>query len=224
MRLFLSLSRLERIVSLDYYQRHAAELAARYRQVSPHAVHGEWLTLLEPWLAAAPRRMLDVGAGSGRDAAFLAGLHPGHVVMAAEPCQALAQLGEAHTRASQGHQVVWVSDALPALTRVSGPFDLILLSAVWMHLPPAVRPQALARLGELLSPQGYLVLSLRLVISMQEARERAMFPVSADEVAQLAGEAGMARLYASAPQPDAMARPELSWQSLILGGQDARLP
>ncbi|WP_429088889.1 hypothetical protein [Aeromonas allosaccharophila] len=42
---------------------------------------------------AAPRRLLDVGAGSGRDAAFLAGLHQGHSVVAVEPSQALASLG-----------------------------------------------------------------------------------------------------------------------------------
>nr|WP_289711838.1 class I SAM-dependent methyltransferase [Aeromonas taiwanensis] len=212
---------MERIVSLDYYQRHAPELAARYQLVSPRAVHGDWLTVLEPWLVAAPRQLLDVGAGSGRDAAFLAGLHPGHTLVAAEPCQALAQLGEAHT---QGHSVTWVNDALPALSHVTGQFDLILLSAVWMHLPPADRPRALARLGALLSPEGYLVLSLRLVISEQEARERAMFPVSVEEVVRLAAEEGMVVLHASAPQRDAMARVELSWQSLILGGKHARLP
>ncbi|WP_080755864.1 class I SAM-dependent methyltransferase [Aeromonas hydrophila] len=208
-------------MSLDYYQRHATELATRYQQVSVRAVHGDWLALLEPWLLAAPRRLLDVGAGSGRDAAFLAGLHQGHGVVAVEPCQALALQGQCHTCEAT---VVWVNDAMPALSRVTGTFDLILLSAVWMHLPPESRPLALARLHELLSPDGYLVLSLRLVISEQEMRERAMYLVAADEVEQLALGKGMTLLHVSASQMDALARTGLSWQSLILGGEHARLP
>ncbi|TNJ14058.1 SAM-dependent methyltransferase [Aeromonas sobria] len=221
MRLFPFLLRLERIVPLDYYQRHATELATRYLQVSARAVHGDWLTLLEPWLLAAPRRLLDVGAGSGRDAAFLAGLHQGHKVVAVEPCQDLALQGQCHTREAA---VAWVNDAMPALSRVTGTFDLILLSAVWMHLPPEFRPLALTRLHELLSPDGYLVLSLRLVISEQEMRERAMYPVAADEVERLALGEGMTLLHVSEPQGDALARTGLSWQSLILGGEHARLP
>lgn len=220
-RLFLFIFRLERIVSLDYYQRHATELATRYQQVSARAVHCNWLTLLEPWLVAAPRRLLDVGAGSGRDAAFLAGLHQGHSVVAVEPCQALALQGQCHTREAA---VAWVNDAMPALSRVTGTFDLILLSAVWMHLPPESRPLALARIHELLSPDGYLVLSLRLAISEQDMRERAMYPVAADEVELLVLREGMTLLHVSEPQGDALARTGLSWQSLIIGGEYVRLP
>ncbi|MCO5344061.1 class I SAM-dependent methyltransferase [Aeromonas veronii] len=208
-------------MSLDYYQCHATELATRYQQVSARAVHGDWLTLLEPWLLAAPRRLLDVGAGSGRDAAFLAELHQGNMVVAVEPCQALAVQGQCHTCEAA---VAWVNDAMPALSRVTGTFDLILLSAVWMHLPPKSRPLALARLHELLSPDGYLVLSLRQVISEQEMRERAMYPVAVDEVERLALEGGMTLLHVSEPQGDALARSDLSWQSLILGGEHARIP
>ncbi|WP_240037799.1 class I SAM-dependent methyltransferase [Aeromonas sobria] len=208
-------------MSLGYYQRHATELATRYQQVSACAVHGDWLTLLEPWLVAAPRSLLDVGAGSGRDAAFLAGLHQGHNVVAVEPCQDLALQGQCHTREAA---VAWVNDAMPALSRVTGTFDLILLSAVWMHLPPEFRPLALTRLHELLSPDGYLILSLRLVISEQEMRERAMYPVAADEIEQLALGEGMTLLHVSEPQMDALARSGLCWQSLILGGEHARLP
>lgn len=220
-RLFPFIFRLERIVSLDYYQRHATELATRYQQVSARAVHCNWLTLLEPLLVAAPRRLLDVGAGSGRDAAFLAGLHQGHSVVAVEPSQALASLGQCHT---QDVAVEWVNDAMPALSRVAGAFDLVLLSAVWMHLPPESRPLALARLHELLSPDGYLVLSLRLTVSEQDMRERAMYPVAVDEVERLALEEGMTLLHVSEPQGDALARSGLSWQSLILGGEHARFP
>ncbi|ENC9554979.1 class I SAM-dependent methyltransferase [Aeromonas hydrophila] len=208
-------------MSLAYYQYHAHELAVRYQQIPARAVHGDWLTLLEPWLEVVPRRLLDVGAGSGRDAAFLAGLNSGNNVVAVEPCHAFSALGQHHTRTLA---VTWVNDSMPALSHVIGPFDLILLSAVWMHLSLADRPLALVRLGELLSPQGYLVLSLRFSVSEQEMRERAMFPVSLEEVECLARKEGLTILHASALQQDVMARGELSWQSLILGGTHVRLP
>ncbi|MFM5401346.1 hypothetical protein ACET75_16875 [Aeromonas veronii] len=82
---------------------------------------------------------------------------------------------------------------------------------------------ALARLHELLSPDGYLVLSLRLTVSELEMRERAMYPVAVDEVERLALAEGMTLLHVSEPQGDALARTGLSWQSLILGGEHARL-
>lgn len=51
-----------------------------------------------------------------------------------------------------------------------------------------------------------------------------MYPVAADEIEQLALEKGMTLLHVSEPQVDALARSGLRWQSLILGGEHARLP
>lgn len=204
---------------IDYYHRHAKVLATRYQQVSPRTVHGDWLALLEHWLTKSPRLMLDVGAGSGRDAAFLADLHPAHRVVAVEPCEELARIGASY---SVKHSVTWLNASLPALTGVDGPFALILLSAVWMHLSPEIRPQALIRLRELLAPDGYLVISLRLVISEEEQRERAMYAVSAEELYQLAAEQEMPVLFTSTARGDVLSRPELLWQTMILGGSLAR--
>ena len=58
-------------------------LADSYEAVTPERLHG-WLDGL---LLDTGSLMLDVGAGSGRDAAWLAGL--GHDVVAVEPSPAL---------------------------------------------------------------------------------------------------------------------------------------
>ena len=48
-------------------------------------------------------------------------------------------------------------------TRASGEtFDLIVLSAVWMHVKPDERQQALATLASLLKPGGRIYLTLRI--------------------------------------------------------------
>lgn len=79
-----------------------------------------------------PGAVLDIGAGSGRDAAALAGL--GHRVLAVEPTAELRSLGR---RIHADRAIEWIDDSLPELRVLRGRderFDLILLTAVWMHL------------------------------------------------------------------------------------------
>ncbi|KPQ26053.1 MAG: hypothetical protein HLUCCA13_03020 [Halomonas sp. HL-48] len=56
--------------------------------------------------------------------------------MAVEPAEKLRTLGQSHTH---DRDVSWIDDTLPALncvSQLSQRFQLILVSAVWMHLPP----------------------------------------------------------------------------------------
>lgn len=109
-------------------------LAEAYEAVDPVALHA---TLLSS-LPAAPSMVLDIGSGSGRDAVWLAKM--GHEVVAVEPSPTMR--AEAQRRHS-GAGVTWLDDSLPALAsvyRLNAAFDVILLSAVWMHLPPGDRP------------------------------------------------------------------------------------
>ena len=58
-----------------------------------------------------------------------------------------------------------MNDALPdlrALRALGRRFDLVLLSAVWMHVAPKGRERAFRILSELLGPSGLLVITLRL--------------------------------------------------------------
>ena len=62
-------------------------------------------------------------------------------------------------------EIEWRQDNLPGLaeTRASGEtFDLIILSAVSMHVKPDERQQALERLTSLLKPDGRIYLTLRI--------------------------------------------------------------
>jgi SAM-dependent methyltransferase len=105
-----------------------------------------------PLIPTAPCRVLDIGAGTGRDAAALAAL--GHSVVAVEPTDEL----RAHARRlhpSPG--IEWIGDSLPELARVNARgerFDLAMLTAVWMHLDDAARTRAMDRVARLLQPGG----------------------------------------------------------------------
>jgi len=129
------------------YNTHAEELTERYLSLKIEDVFGDALE----WLEVSPCRVLDVGAGPGRDAFWLS--ERGHTVVAVEPVEAFHR--------GLGPRVTYVADELPDLAQVTGPFDLILLNGVWHHVHPGDRVTALRRLSELLSGRGRIILSLR---------------------------------------------------------------
>jgi SAM-dependent methyltransferase len=137
-------------------------------------------------LPAAPSRILDIGAGSGKDAADFAAL--GHTVLAVEPTPVLL----AGAIARHAHpSITWLNDGLPDLdaARSRGEtFDLILLSAVWMHLDEAQRRRAMPNVAALLAEGGVMILSLR---HGPVPPGRRMFEVSADETIGLARTEGL---------------------------------
>ena len=129
-----------------------------------------------------PSTALDVGAGSGRDANWLAA--KGWQVTATEPATELLNLAKQHSQ----ENVTWCNAALPALEhlpKAHQQFELILLSAVWMHLPSEERPAAIKRLSELLSNTGHMYVSLRFGPSDPE---RPMYPVSYEQLQALAAD------------------------------------
>ena len=137
-------------------------------------------------LPAAPSRILDIGAGSGKDAADFAAL--GHTVLAVEPTPVLL----AGAIARHAHPAIaWLDDGLPDLSAVRArgeTFDLIQLSAVWMHLDLAQRRRAMPNVAALLAEGGVVILSLR---HGPVPPGRRMFEVSADETIGLARTEGL---------------------------------
>src|ERR1700722_16530835 len=120
--------------SVVWYDRNAAAVAAAYEALDPTSVHA-WIDGLLP---AAPALILDVGAGTGRDAAWLTRL--GHDVVAVEPSAAMRAEGE---RLHSDNGLRWLADRLPSLSatqRLGLTFDVILLSGVWQHVAAADRP------------------------------------------------------------------------------------
>ena len=131
-----------------------------------------------------PARVADVGAGTGRDAAWLA--DRGHRVLAIEPVAALREPGRALHRCER---IVWLNDRLPELARVPAGevFDLVLLCAVWQHLGDAARSRAMPRLAELTAPGGMAILSLR---HGPDAVGRRVHPIDPDVTIAQARRAG----------------------------------
>ncbi|MBI2261920.1 MAG: class I SAM-dependent methyltransferase [Caulobacterales bacterium] len=189
---------------LAHYQRHAAEVGARHASLSFDAVHADLL----PWLPEAPARILDVGAGVGRDALTLSQL--GYRVSAVEPSTAMREAGERRTVGA----VDWKDDSLPLLegtTAGATRYDFVLCSAVLMHVRPESLPASLGAMSALLTPTGRLAVTLR---APQPGDPSDVFFDHSDQaLLHGAASAGLERV-ASGRNADSFARP-LVWRWFV---------
>ncbi len=188
------------------YAEEADALVARYEGLRFADLHGPVLHLVP----AAPCRVLDIGAGTGRDAAAFAAM--GHAVVAVEPTAALRE------RAAALHpspRIEWVDDGLPDLARLAGRggagFDLVMLTAVWMHLDEEQRRRAMPRVASLVRGGGAAVFSLR---HGPVPPGRRMFDVSAEETVELAAAEGLRLALRLDGRADALGRPGVRWTRL----------
>lgn len=192
--------------NLAFYQDNTDSLIDQYNSVSFESVHGDWLEFLP-----TSGNALDIGAGSGRDARYLS--KHGLRVYAVEPVLSLMLAAQKN---SSTHNITWYQDSLPNLDQVkllNEQFDLILLSAVWMHLTPNERTQSMQQMSSLLNAGGRLVITLRHG-AFNDARTA--FSVSADEVCQLAEKNNLAVLLITDLAIDQLGRGDVAWQTLVL--------
>jgi SAM-dependent methyltransferase len=168
------------------YGENADALFERYESREPAKIHDPWVHLFPK----PPARILDIGSGTGRDAAWFASL--GHSVLAVEPTDAL-RIGAAKLHPEP--EIEWLDDILPDLPQVRArgeTFDLILMHAVWMHLTEAERMSGMAVITGLLAPGGRIAMSLRHGVV---PKGRRMFDVSGEETITLAAQNGLTNLY-----------------------------
>ncbi|MFF2846906.1 class I SAM-dependent methyltransferase [Streptomyces sp. NPDC058001] len=191
------------------YAEAADALAVQYEEVTFGEVHRDVLKLVP----AEPGRILDVGAGTGRDAAALAAR--GHRVVAVEPTAELRAHGQ-RIHADSG--IDWVDDVLPDLTlsRHAGRFEAVFATAVWMHLDAEERERAMARIAALLLPGGRFFVNLR---HGPVPDGRHMFDVSPAETTELGAAYGLRTVHRS-ERPDLHGRDSVRWSCLVLQTKD----
>jgi SAM-dependent methyltransferase len=166
--------------------------------------------LYRPLLELLPQtgRALDIGAGTGRDAAALA--RRGLRVHAAEPTPELRNHAQ---RLHRDPNIVWIDDGLPDLAQIHAcgeRFDLILMTAVWMHLDERERRHALPRVAGLLASGGRLFMAIR---RGPVPAGRRMFHVPIDPLISEARPLGLA-LLRKYDFPDMRGRRDVSWTML----------
>ncbi len=193
--------------TVNYYSENAPILALKYNSLKPESLHASW----SHFIPDDPGIALDIGAGSGRDANWLAS--KGWDVVAVEPCSEFRQIAEQNSHGN----VIWSDDELPDLKklRTAGHrFNLILLSAVWMHVSRSKRERAFRIVSELLAPGGILVFTLRHGKDERENLERGFHPVSRDELEQFARQRALAQPFFIGLD-DYLNRDHISWEIMV---------
>jgi SAM-dependent methyltransferase len=198
-----------RVSGTEGYGETAAERARQYESIGFADVHSDILHLFP----VTPCQVIDIGAGTGRDAAAFA--ERGHSVTAVEPTLELrTEAQRLHARWS----ITWIDDSLPDLERVhelGRRYDIVMLTAVWMHLDAGQRERAMARVAPLVKPGGLMALSLR---HGPVPAGRRMFEVSAQETGELARRHGLATIHES-KGPSLLGGPAVWWDRLAFTAQ-----
>ena len=198
-----------RVSGTEGYGETAAERVKQYESIPFAHVHRHMMHLFP----TMPSRVIDIGAGTGRDAAGFADL--GHAVTAVEPTPELrAEAQRLHPHPA----ITWIDDSLPDLDRVHAlgeRYDLVMLTAVWMHLDQAQRERAMARVAPLMQPGGMMALSLR---HGPVPAGRRMFEVSAQETCELAGRHGLTVIHESKGAA-VLSGPDVWWDRLAFRTQ-----
>jgi SAM-dependent methyltransferase len=159
------------------YADEAEDLFKRYESIPTADAHRAVLHLMP----TAPSRIVDIGSGTGRDAAWFASM--GHRVVAVEPTDALRLPAMA---LHPSPQIEWLNDSLPelALVRTRGErFDLVMLTAVWMHLDAQQRQRAMPHLAALVREGGTVIMKIR---HGPVPAGRRMFEITTAETIELA--------------------------------------
>lgn len=187
------------------YAEEADAFTRKAEGVSFANLHGEILHLIPP----APCRILDIGAGSGRDAAAFAAM--GHAIVAVEPTDGLRR------RAAALHpspRIEWLDDSLPelaGLTKRGESFDVVMMTAVWMHLDETQRQRAMPVIAALLRSGGIMSLTLR---HGPVPPGRRMFNVQGDETMTLASNADLDLVLRLDGLTSLLGTPEVTWTRL----------
>ena len=195
----------QRVSGTEGYKEEAEDLLVRYERRAFADLHKSIMHLVPK----EPCHVLDIGAGTGRDAAGFAAL--GHRVLAVEPTEPLRNGGMA---LHPSPLIEWVDDSLPKLALIMARqerFEVVMMTAVWMHLDERQRRQAMPRVASLVSERGVLIMSLR---HGPVPEGRRMFAVSSEETVQLAGKQNLRSIINLGGMPDHSGRVDVSWTRL----------
>jgi SAM-dependent methyltransferase len=194
--------------SIAGYANEAPSLLETYERISPETLHRPVWHLIP----TTPSRLLDIGAGSGRDAAYFA--ERGHRVVAVEPVEPVDAMREGAMKLHPSPRIDWLADTLPSLAHVwarGETFDAVLATAVWMHLDESERAEAMPAVASLVAPGGVLILSLR---HGPVPAGRRMFDVPAEETIALAAREGLTCLVNAVTASVQAKQPDVTWTRL----------
>ena len=140
-----------------------------YESLKTEDVHSSWISSID----FDDKKILDIGAGSGRDAAYFASKGTQLVVAVDSSYEMLSLAKQKHG----DKKIIWINECLPNLSSLDtvklGSFDFILCSAVLMFLDESEQITSLKTILRLLKEGGTAVITIK---SDKENKE--IFPLT----------------------------------------------
>ena len=197
--------------TLDYYEQDAEDLAARYESADVAALHRRLVAAFAPGA-----RLLELGAGSGRDAAAM--VAAGFAVTMADGSEAMLRQAVVVHPELAGRAVFHRCPA--PLPWDDGAFDGGYALAMLMHLPTAQIQATLAEAARVLRPGGRLFFSVPfsrddIVAGSRDAKGRLFTNLSPEGWLEAGAAAGLG-LLESRESPDGLGRPGMRWISALM--------
>jgi heptosyltransferase-3 len=194
------------------YESHAQELSRRYESADMSQLYSRLLR----YLPSKGASVLELGCGSGRDAAFL--LASGFELTAVDASAGMiAEATRAHPELAG--RVSCAAVPFPAdspLLRRS--FDAVVAIGMFMHIPDAGLPDTVLQIGRLLRPGGVLFIDVSVGrTGLQNERDGTgrLFRERPPGELQLLFEKHGFTLVARCESPDTLGRSGLRWVSLV---------
>jgi SAM-dependent methyltransferase len=172
-----------------------------------------------PFIPEKASRLLDLGAGIGRDASVFSKM--GHSVVAVEPTEEFQIAGK---KLYHSLTIEWIDDSLPRLSLLgnhANQFDFILASGVWHHLTNEEQFSAMLRIAQLLKLNGIFALTLR---HGPPGAGTHIFPTSGKQTIKDAHHCGLTKVLCLENQPSLMKNKEkVSWTKLVFLKQNTTI-
>lgn len=198
--------------TVSHYDTHAREASTRYESADMSRLHAMLLRRLPPKGAS----VLELGCGSGRDAAFLQAsgydvtavdASPGMIAVAARLHPELA--GRLSCAA-----VPFPEDS-PLLQRS---FDAVFSNAMFMHIPDHDLPLVVDQVRRMMRPGGVAVISVSVdrggLADSRDGTGRLFRERQPEELRQVFERSGLA-FVAQSSSADSLDRPAIRWVTLV---------
>jgi len=166
---------------INGYAEDASFLIESFEEISS----SDLLAHVSDFIPNSKCKVIEIGAGTGRDAAWLAS--KGLDVLAVEPVSEFRKAGKS---LHPSQQIEWLNDFLPSLPGVlqrNELYELAILVSVWQHIPKEEKLASLVNLHSILIKNANLIISVR---NGPGSIKRKCYPTSAKETTDLAQQCG----------------------------------
>ncbi len=200
--------------TVSHYDTHAREASARYESADMSRLHAVLLRHLPPKGAS----VLELGCGSGRDAAFLQANGFDVTAVDASPGM-VAEAARLHPELAGRLSCAAVPfpEGSPLLRRS---FDAVFSNAMFMHIPDHDLPLVVEQVQRMLRTGGVVIISVSVdrggLADSRDGTGRLFRERQPEELRQVFERCGLA-FVAQSRSADSLDRPAIRWVTLVFG-------